>query len=486
VNTSDLTLDEILQVEDDESLLDFACDESGDLLWPIIRIQFIRFILSDLLYGTPLVATEKHHPYGHALVTLIKGSMRNVYHRREAKSPIMLMGTGVGNFLLDNRWFNRLTDHFVFVHPTRTCTVEDFFEWRWPFPRHNPNVFFHAPIQVCSTMAGRLRVRSRHLAQATRLVNLVRGRAKKILDWDLGNERGAYLMIALARHAAAIPYKREAYHALLTRVGVKLLIKEEACYGPSGVLIAVAKEAGIVTAEYQHGAISAGNDAYNFAPTLVKSMAYRRSLPEYFLGYGKWWNDQINAPVRTISLGNPHRLERLQNLQVAQSSAKDDVLLLGDGIETQFYLDFALGLAKRLGKRFRIVFRPHPLERQWVKHHFRSLEACMVHVDDKQDIYESFLTAHAVVSEVSTGLFEAVGLADRIFVWNTPKSRFCYPQHPFESVQSEDDLADQLVSQVSYTSTAVSAQDIWATDWRKNYLEFLHELRLDGCIAAKE
>jgi hypothetical protein len=470
-------LRDILVIEDDEALLDFKCQETGHLLWPLIRIQFIRFILSDLLYGSSLIEMRKRHPYGMALRTLAKATLHNTARRSSTQVPIILMGTGLGIYLKEGRWFNRLADHFALARPDQSCVVEDFFEWRWPFPRHNERVLFHAPTQVAATIAGRLCVRQKHRDSAAKLIKLMRTRARQHLNWELGEERASYLTTTLARHVAALPIRRRAYQGLLSRSGVRLLIKEEACYGPSSVLIGVAKEMGVTTAEYQHGSISAGNDAYNLAPALANSPEYQKTLPEYFLGYGKWWNEQIDVPVKKLVIGNPHRSEQLGGLAASSPGEKCDVLILGDGIETRFYLDFARDLANRIGPGFQVVFRPHPLERQLVQDSFPDGVDGSVRMDNNRDIYQSFLTAHAVISEVSTGIFEAIGLVPRVFIWDTPKSRFVFPDLPFDTVKSADELAAKLISGEGHSSP-VSEDEIWAPNWRANYLSFLEACKV--------
>lgn len=468
--SSEVGLHDILRAEDDAAILDFKCPESGYLLWPLARIQFLRFILSDLLYGTTLINMSGRTHRQAALTTLTRALVHNAVHSRRLTAPIMLMGTGLGHYRRDGLWFNRLADYFVAACPA-SVTLEDFFEWRWPFPRHNQRVLFHAPIQVAGQLVGRLRMTRRHVELATELVGLVRARAKLYLDWDLGEARADYLIGALARHAAAIPLKRRAYQNLLSRTGVRLLLKEEGCYGPSSIVLAVAREMGIKSAEYQHGSVSSGNDAYNLSPILRNSPEYRKTLPDFFLGYGKWWNDQINVPVGKIVIGNPHRSEQVQGLAVP-SDAQTDILLLGDGVDTERYLDFARELATSLGNRFRVVFRPHPLEREWVATNLPDWRAGSVWLDVNPDIYQSFLSAYAVVSEVSTGLFEAIGCAGRVFIWDTPKSRFCYPSHPFEAVASIEQLVARI-EQPYMESSAVDPEDIWASGWRANYLRFL-------------
>lgn len=476
VTECELTLQDVLVVENDSALLDFKCGETGTLLWPIIRIQLLRFILGDLLYGKPLIEMSRRHAFGPAAGALLRAGFHNATKQSALRSSIMLMGTGLGLYRDKGTWFNRLTDHFVSSSPPETVVVEDFLDWQWPFPRYNQRVLFHAPIQVAGVVAGRLHVRQRHEEVAARLVSVVRARAKRHLQWELGDGRAAYLVKALSRHAAAIPLKRRAYGRLLAGSQVKLLLKEEACYGTASVLISLAKEMGITTAEYQHGAVSTGNDAYNFAPALLDSAEYRHTLPEYFLGYGNWWNEQINAPIKKLAIGHPHRSEQVKKLTRLPAIDKHDILILGDGIETRSYLSLARELAARAGSKFRVVFRPHPLERAWIKANLKEGGDRGVLMDENPDVYQSFLTAHAVLSEVSTGLFEAVGLANRIFVWNTRKSRFSYPSHSFDTFSNANECLDQLNNPAALSSPRISSDDVWAPNWRANYLDFVQSV----------
>jgi hypothetical protein len=275
----------------------------------------------------------------------------------------------------------------------------------------------------------------------------------------------------LARHIAVIPFKQAAYQKMLGDFRVKLLIKEEACYGPSGLLIATARKMGIVTAEYQHGVVSAGTDAYNFASVILGSAEYRETLPEYFLTYGKWWGEQINAPVKNVAIGNPHRAMRMQRIETESVRPRNDILILGDGFDTPLYLALCDRLVERLGGRFKIVFRPHPLERPNIDRLVRDLGSA-VHIDRNGDIYTSFLTAHAVLSEVSTGLFEAIGLVENVFLWDTPKSRFCYPSYPLEAIRDAEDMELKLACGHNKT---IAADDVWENGWEANYRGFVEQ-----------
>lgn len=473
-----LTLDDILQVEDEAGLLDFKCSQTGILLWPMVRTPFFRAIMSDMLYGTPMSGAAPAVPKLKAIATLGKAVIHNAIHGRHAKADIVLMATGMGGLIKDGVWFNRLCDHFAMANRDQTLVIEDFFNWQWPTPRHNDRMLFHAPIQAVAAALGRIACLEAHRSLSRRLIALVSQRAKQILGWDMGPERTAILVDLLARRYAAMPWLYRSYLSMLEQIAPKILIKEEACYGPSAVLMWAAKDLGIATAEYQHGAISSGHDAYNLAPLLRNSSEYKKTLPDYFLGYGKWWNDQINVPVRKIAIGNPHRAEQIKRYADCSEQRRTDILVLGDGIETDLYVNLALELAERIKSEFSVVFRPHPLERAVVYAKYLNGTAGAVRIDKNDDIYKSFTTAHVVISELSTGLFEAVGLANKIFIWNTAKARFSFPNHPFRVFDDAGDLVRKLLQDDKNELTPEQNRGIWEPDWRATYQSFLADLGL--------
>jgi hypothetical protein len=172
------------------------------------------------------------------------------------------------------------------------------------------------------------------------------------------------------------------------------------------------------------------------------------------------------------AVGNPHRDYRLAQAGY-QRRPKDTILILSDGTEFDIYLRLAKQLAPEAKRKgLKIVIRPHPLERPLVrsKHGERSGD---VLIDADDDLYASLATAHAVVSELSTGLFEAAGLADKLFVWDTPKARFGFPTFPFQAFRSSADLVQLLEDDRSGRLPASQVDAIWTPGWQKNYGDFL-------------
>lgn len=470
-------LADILQVEDSSALSEICCPDTGIPLWTTVRVPFLRLILGDMLYGTPLVGGEGVLSSTSSLGRMATISRSFIHNALQLQSldrpyPIMLVATGARLVDRDGRNFNCLSDYFVSVAPDRTYVMEDLFGWKWPFPRHHNKVLLQTPLRVEAVLKGRMGA-GRFRGKARALLDLVSRRAKELLDWDIGDGRRQWLEKVCANSAASLLPRYRAYQSVFKKTGARLLIKEEACYGGADNASAVlaARHLGMLTAEYQHGAVSAGHDAYNFAPAISGAKAYRHILPDYFLAYGSWWAEQINVPVKKLAIGNPHRAEMLRD-RVSGSQSGRKVLLLGDGIETALYLTLCEDLAAVLGGAADVVFRPHPLERARVWEKYPAGLIGAVQIDTCQDIYDSFRQAKAVVSEISTGLFEAIGLVPKIFIWDTPKSRFGYPAHPFERFSEVGELARLVLDEGAGRVSPQQLESIWASNWQRNYLDF--------------
>jgi len=251
------------------------------------------------------------------------------------------------------------------------------------------------------------------------------------------------------------------------------LLKEDACYGGSAIsIIHAARLCGMVVAEYQHGAISKGHDGYNVADALATSHSFKAVLPDYLLTYGNWWSNQTNMPVQKIAIGNPHLTESLRALGPVTHKG-NQVLILGDGIETNLYLNLAskvLEIVRTQGMF--VVFRPHPFERDKVN---RQMLPDGVQLDSHSDIYSSLKQSSIVISELSTGLFEAVGIVDKVLLWQTDKSRFAFPEIPFESFSTIDELELILKDKdlVQKESSTIPAGELWEPNWKQNFMRFV-------------
>lgn len=464
-------LTELLEIENTPTILSFRCPRTQALLWPLIRNQFLRQLISDLYYRqAPLVVPRAAVPKGRALGALVRTVGHNVRQGR-MRGDVLVMRSGAGHFLRDGRWFNRITDYFVSGSPADTVTVEGVVDWHLPQPHWNPRVLYWLPWQTAITLSGHLLQRDRHTTVALDLLEFVRQRAADLLGLRLGQPSMNMLISMLARKLARLPTEHNAYRRLLEKVCPRLVLLDQACYGHFSSFNTIAREMEIRVAEPQHGMVSAGHDAYRYAPLLCESHAYRNCLPHDFLGYGSWWNQQVNAPVRKWEIGNPHYIEQRRNISNPGICQKD-ILLLGDGVEFDLYLGLATQLTRLLSDDYRVVLRPHPLERASALERYPEGRAGRVHIDTSRDIYSSFVGAHVVAGEVSTGLFEALGVAGRVFLWDTEKARFAYPSHPFSKFVDASDFVSVLHG-VGEQRAQIAESEIWAENWEDNYRSYL-------------
>lgn len=477
-----LTIERLLLIENDAAILDFRCPETGLLLWPYIRIPILRMIITDLFYSSKMASEPKKSVARRTQIrTLVRSFGWNTFilpWKADRSTNVCIVSSGITGQWLDGKLFDRVAGHFSKDFPN-TLTLEDQFEWRWPFPRHDERVLFLVPYRVSHAVCGYVRVRARHLDLARSLIAHVRDRAIHCFGWVMSAIRTQELVVGLARKIASLPKQYNTYERMLARIRPKLLMVGSGCFGGTyATMISAARSQNIPSAEYQHGAVSAGHDGYNLSPTLRASHDYRHMMPDYFLSFGSWWNSQINVPLQTVTIGSPHRDIQLSRLM--RGGEKTNVLILSDGMEFDVYLELAKTIESAAASRgWRVVIRPHPLERSWVQETYgRQIGA--IAIDQNPDIMAALNDSRIVVSEISTGLFDAIGLAGDIYLWDTPKSRFCYPTHPFTPFSSADELSKLIRS--NHAATRVEPGGFWAPNWHANYLAFLAKFGIDGKV----
>lgn len=470
------TLADLLRVEAEPEFATIVCPVTGVPLWSQGRTIFYRLMMADLFYEAPIPGRlDQSAGLARAMWTMGRSILHNGRSRfGRTSAPILIKGDAVTDRFADGRWYNPIADAFGDATPDCATFLYDHYAWRWPFPRRDEKVRLLAPLQARHALLGVFDADAVDHDRALRLIDLAAGRAARLTGWEMGADRRAGLVRYLARKAAVLPRKYRDYGKLLDRAGCRLLLISEGCYGHHAAAIAAAKDRGILTAEYQHAAVTAGHDAYNFGDGFRNSTALRRALPEVFLSHGRWWETQINAPVEMVTIGHPTRRQNTAVRDVA-AQRRSDILVLSDGIDFAQYAELANHISRCLANSgFRIVLRPHPIERASVlRTHGGKVGEVAIEV--KGDIYDALASAKAVISEVSTGLFEAYGLVDHIWVLATPKSKFSIPHHPFESIADLDDMESRLSRLRSGPRPRHDPALLWAKDWEGNYRRFLSE-----------
>ena len=467
-----ITLQDLLEIENDGFFAGCVCPSTGIPVWPTIRNQFFRMIISDWFYTSQqLVDTAQKPPVYRIAKVAARAAVHNFTHPPR-RSFLLFYASGAG--LLDNNGYsrNRYTHGFSQLLGYDSWSIEGLFDDKWPLPREGGRISFSLPGLASTALYSRIGVAGVARRIAHEMVERATHRSDSLFGWQPGHARKDWLKISCERQLTGYPLKKKWLMRWLGRVEPRLLLIEEGCYGHAAVLNAAARECGVPVAEYQHGIVTSGHDAYNVASALERSEPYRHALPDYFLGYGAWWNRQFNAPTKKVVIGYPHRATLLDRKKTIKKEA-GMILVLGEGIETSSYLDFCRKLGNLLSSDFKVVFRPHPLERSRCISSIPGVGKGFS-IDQEPDIYSSLSRADVVVAELSTGLFEAVGLARRIIVWDTAKSRFGLPIHPFARFDTLTDLARMIEEDGGAGIVSGNeSEEIWASDWQGRFHGFI-------------
>jgi hypothetical protein len=430
--------------------------------------------MSDWLYkSASLSSIGQNVNFAKLAKAAAVSAIHNLGYKANSQRNILIQNTGLGNYHQDGFVHDRLVGYFTAALPIRTVVYQDkpkdSFQVKYSF---NP-ILHKSPRNIINNLYSKLAVKDNHRQLARSVVNRAAENASSRLGCEFASDRILGLTNSLAGHLAVLPYASDAYANWFSKQGFRLLLKEDACYGGAAIsIIHAARLCGMVVAEYQHGTISKGHDGYNVAEALATSHSFKAVLPDYLLTYGNWWSNQTNMPVQKIATGNPHLTETLRSLGPL-SQKRGQVLILGDGIETNLYLNLAKDIVKIVKEQgLAVVFRPHPFERDKVK---SSILPDGVRLDSHTDIYSSLKESSVVISELSTGLFEAVGLVDKVLLWETDKSRFAFPEIPFKSFSTLDELESILNDKDSFhkESSTVPATELWEPNWKQNYLRFV-------------
>lgn len=461
----------LLEIEDSDELLSHVCPRSGVPLWAMIRWD----VLDGLLRWTWADADTASRP---SRVTrrrrarhLISATRVNTtIVARGAEASLLVVGNSAVRTLTRNgTQFNPLTDYLAGAVPSSgVMEIPDLVNGR----DGRPGVLDQDPMRTASRLVGRARRRS--IAPAAQdLVEWIRLRTSDLLGLEVPT---SYLMRwarLCAESTASLPFYEAMWSALLRRLDVKVVIKVDGSYGgPENVaLLRAARQLGVLVAEHQHGVVTRAHMAYNCAPALARSAAYAATRPPVILTYGPWWHRAFNTPSRLVPMGNPHRQAMAPSLTTERDS-RTEVLFLGNSIDTVESLAFCVDLCHRVPDGTPVTFRPHPGERQRAKELARSPHLGRVQLDLSDDLYSAFGRARVVVAEASTGLYEAVSLVPKIFVWGNAKGLAFSADAPFDVVSDGGELASAITEPSRGAPPPGLDDAMWAPDWRARFAEF--------------
>lgn len=464
---------DILQIENNAELLSVRETATGVPIWMLVRNQYFREVLSDLVFEKSI---RKASSKKLRIQDLINISFRTLYSNlklsRKRKYLNCVISSGSGVIKRENNTYDRIGGYFADYDENDCLYINELKNFKFPENLVHKNLYFNF-------VPYRFLLFKKHLSsykKAKSLASYVLRKAVKasfeLINWVPDDKRFQILQNSLAKSIQRLPYLVSHYEELIKSFGIKLLLVEGGMYSSYIPIIVGAKNGGAITAEYQHGSVFPGHDAYNFADTILESETCRKIFPDYFLSYGEWWHEQFNAPVKKVAIGNPHLTEFSNTKSKVQQIKKNEILILSDGINTEKYIQLAKDIKLSLTNSDLIVkLRLHPME---VK--CKSSIDQSIMIDKEANFYKSASYAKLVIGEVSTGLFEALKFAEHVIIWSSKRSRFGFQSFPLPSFEKVSEVIHFLNSPKSNTPDYPNLNMLWKENWKESYKNFLNSV----------
>lgn len=453
--------------DSDPQLLAVSDIRSSYPLWLSVRFTFLRWLSGELFYDEPVTPQTN---FFRTLNTFVARREDTLITNINNNKKIIIWTTGLGNYASDGSISDRLVQKFAntysqetFILQPRNLSMEQLpFNFKETYCTRNIGSFDNLNVKIAAFWGKERHIGLNNLT--TRFSELV----KLYHDIELNVDQAKTLKIRALQILSQNHKLQTSFTAFFQKnQGIKLLMLEEGYYGGVRIpFIIAAKNAGVHVAEFQHGAIAPGHEAYNVGFDRSNQSIYSAVGPDTFLSYGNWWRSQMRLPNKIIDIGNPQR----DTFPVRSENQNDSkqILVLGDGLETQKYVSLALEINKVV--EHKVIFRPHPLER----HKFLEDRADVsVEIDLSSELSSRLANTDVIISELSTGLFDALGIVEHIYIWKTTKSEAAFGTLPFASFESVEELREKLSNAALKPPTLPCSTDVWKENWINNYKNFV-------------
>lgn len=472
INYSNL---ELLEIEADKRIAEIQTSE-GIPWWFFIRSYFLRFYLQKRIFNSNTIESGRKYNIKGAKY-FAKSLLHDVLHPHNEKNEIIFQVSS-RPAIKKEKYYNIYAEDYYNIYPNHTLIYENApVDWTWPFPRENENVKFYAFSYALANIKSK--VIKRPSDEIIDLVGLISDRVQDIFKVKISDsDKNKIVEVGLNNY-----YSYKIFSSWIIKEckkrKCKILIMDDGFLSERVWILLRARKEGIFTADLQHGAFEYGNLLYCYSPEFLKNCDMQKFCPDFFLSYGEWWHKQTNIPFKKkVVLGNPQRDLRLASIK--KEKDKKLILFIGEAHNTDDYLDLAQKVAEKFVRKWEVIFRPHPVERLYATQIEKKYSG--VRIDYNHDLYQELEQAYAVISEMSTVLFEAIGLSKRIIVWRTQYSKNWMADNPFEEFESLDELYKlmQADNEVNY-----SQEMFWNKDFSINYRRFVKKL-WDSIVIEKD
>jgi hypothetical protein len=468
--------EQLLEIENTEDILDFTVPNYNFLLWPYIRYyifdacaqHYSANFIFDNDVSKSIYLANKYILFIKSITDMIKTRLHN------HEIVFLTYRSSLFYKIYKNNLYNQYEEPFACIFPENTLYLDS---------SPGPELINYAVpytlcrIQAINLLSGKI---SKYINSTSYIKNVepflhfLDNRIHNILSIQLSKEFFLYLKDKMIWLIHMIIIEHYIYNYLLHNGRCKLFFLDCACYGQQSHIILLAKKLGMRTVEKQHGVVYREHLAYNWAEAIRKDERLIGQMPDFFLTYGTFWNDEVRLPgTRCLEIGNPwFSMQKSTLSQNTLSRCPDGILILLNE-DYDSYIPYINAIIDFTHGNMPVILRPHPsLRPSFLKTPLASLPG--VTVDMNVDLYDTLRNTSIVVGDFSTSNYEAVALGKRFFLRHSESLQPPeYLTRYFETFSSPDELIEKL----QMPNTGFVSQDIqesfFCDDWEVRFRNFV-------------
>lgn len=471
-------IEKLLKFEEDSRILDYKLASKDVIIWPLIRYSFYLRFISDFTDQNINESTNKKIRKNFTKYLNFIKSIFTFNRKLEGRSDILFLYDSISNIKLDDgKYFNRLFDYYSALFEEKTVMIESGYTNGHQKPRwYNKVHFYQGHINI-------RRIKSR-LSKSSFDDNI---KIEEFINFILSNfpvqindKDIKFLRKSLRILSVNLKYIEKDYIDIFKKFNPKIIFIEDALYGSfNAYIIKLAKERGIITAEFQHGMISKKHIAYNYSDLLCNSELYSLYTPSYLLTMGEYWNNNCKVPSKKVIMGMPHlftNIEKYKNRNISEidkKNKKKKIILFICGNYHNEYINYLKKLCENKNPNITYVVKVHPAYINNKSYENELGDYNNIKIVYFGDIHELIRDADLIVGDISTAVYESIAYDKKIIILENEDSLLYTPKEIGIWVKNYEQLK-RIIDGDDYINN--DRLEIWNSNWEKNYVDFINKI----------
>ena len=447
------------ELEDQILKNEFIIKKKDLMLWPLVRWTILSYLKFKEQHIT--VPHARLNKFSLKNIKLIYHSLRYAPHRFNKTFDIIYYTSARGR--LTNKNFNVLTDYYAPLVP-ESLVIDASYGGGYKIPDNTKN-FATGEFGQLKTLL---------LSQVKKIFSKQKNQViERFVDFlkSYDDIEKAFLeRIKKDLYSYYLGY--DYYSSYITKVFKKLkpriiFVHASTYTGFKAILLKIAKENGIITAEFQHGTISKNYIPFNYADAVFKSEEYKKYLPDYILTFGDFWNENIKIPSKIIPIGYPHFYESRKKYQEVKE-IPHSILIISQGTITDEFVQIAKYLSENYPD-YTIIFKLHPGEIPFESRYKELFNFSNIKIAKSGDIYQYIAESEYIIACYSTAIFETLGFNKKLLILDNEMSRNEIP----EGIGVRFKESQELDLNAIKFDTDYNPEYYFDRNWEENYRNFV-------------